>query len=149
MIDYDDRPTAADVLPDGFIITDYDGREMVVGTRVHMWDADLDVPADVDSVVGTVIDLGEWDGDCDDEGRSIGIAPRVAVRFDDGTTEEFVTSEWEYEGWAYYSVPVAGQVEELNVFGPLPEPKPKPDVPVSSADFAPAPTAATDEDLPF
>lgn len=88
-------------------IFDFDGNEIAVGTRVHM-EADA-------SATGTVTDISEWEGDVDDEGRSIGIPPYVGVEFDDGSTDSFITSEWEYEGWAWDREPVAGKVEDLTV----------------------------------
>lgn len=84
---------------ESFKITDFDDKPIEVGTRVAMWDNA--------KVMGTVTDLGEFDGDVDDEGRSYAICPRIEVKFDDGSTESFVTSEWDYEG-------TAGQVEELD-----------------------------------
>lgn len=107
-------------------LTDFDGRRIEIGTRVRMYDYEPGHPdyrSDNHSwYQGEVIDLGEWDGDCDDEGRSIQIPPYVTVRWNDGQSSEFPTSEWEFE----YSVtadwpeliPALGKVEELAVIGP-------------------------------
>jgi hypothetical protein len=61
---------------DDFTITDFDDRPMTVGTTVRMWWDGTDAQAG-DGQFGIVLDLGEWEGDYDDEGRPIGIAPRV------------------------------------------------------------------------
>lgn len=95
-------------MEDYFTITDFDDKPVAVGTRVCTWDADLEVPADVDAVVGVVTDLGDWDGDTDDYGRTIGIPPSITVRFDDGTTEHFTTCEWTWRN------PDQDKVEEVN-----------------------------------
>ena len=65
---------------------DADGREIVVGTRVKV--------AEFDDV-GFVTSISDPDGDCNDEGRAFGIAPKVAVEWQDGSVEEFGT---EYAG---------------------------------------------------
>jgi len=70
-------------------IVDADGREIVVGTRVKV--------AGFDDV-GFVTSISDPDGDCNDEGRAFGIAPKVAVEWQDGSVEEFGT---EYAGSGY------------------------------------------------
>jgi hypothetical protein len=97
------------------VITDFDGAPVAVGTRVRAWDYAPDHPewGQDAKYNGVVTDLGEFDGDVDDEGRSICVYPRVTVKFDSGDTESFVTCEWEYEGWAWDREPVSGKVEEL------------------------------------
>jgi hypothetical protein len=84
-------------------LTDFEERRIAVGSRVR---AHEDAAA-----VGTVIDLGEWDGDADDEGRSRALAPYVRVRFEDGREESFETCEWEF----MRGEPVSGKVELLDV----------------------------------
>ena len=93
-----------------FTITDFDGRPLTVGTRVKVYDADLDVSFDVDALVGIVTDLGDFDGDVNDEGRPIPIYPRLTVRFDDGTTERFDTGEWR---WSQCDEP-SGKCEDVD-----------------------------------
>jgi len=40
--------------------------------------------------VGTVVSISDWDGDADDDGRTIAIPPRVEVRFHtDGALDEY------------------------------------------------------------
>lgn len=92
-------------------LTDFEDRPILVGTRVAMWDAELDAMHDVDGLVGTVASLGEWDGDVDDEGRSIAIFPRLTVRFDDGTAASFATCDWR----APYDEIARGRVEDVDV----------------------------------
>lgn len=105
-------------------LTDFDGRHIEIGTRVRVWDY---LPGDPHygnhrMYHGTVTDLGEWDGDHDDEGRSIQIPPYVTVIWDDEDKMKFPTSEWEFEysrtaDWPEI-VPARGKVEELAVIGP-------------------------------
>lgn len=90
-------------------LEDFDGHQITLGTRVRMWDD----PPDTE-LVGTVIDMGEFDGDVDDDGRSIAIYPRVTVRWPNGD-DEWWTSEWEFDGWAWEREPMLGKVEELAV----------------------------------
>lgn len=85
-----------------FTLSDYDARPIAVGTRVRRWDDDDR------SMLGTVTDLGEWDGDVDDYGRHFALYPRITVRWDDGTDNDYVTSEWDRDG-------DHGQVEEVVV----------------------------------
>lgn len=98
-------------------ITDFQDRAMVVGTTVRMWwdDKFPFPPQEGDGQFGTVLDLGEWEGDNDDEGRPIGIAPSVTVLWENGTTAAFKTTEWEWDGGYYWREPVSGKVEELDV----------------------------------
>lgn len=106
-------------MPD-FTITDFADREIKTGTTVRIW-CDPAFVSPRDNIFGIVTDLGEWEGDVDDEGRSIGIRPHVTVQWEDGTTDSFITSEWEY-GYRddYFPEPVSGKVEELDVVeGPL------------------------------
>lgn len=91
-----------------FTLTDYYDQTIEVGTTVRIWDDEK-----CDLGFGTVTDLGEWDGDVDDEG--VGIPPRIKVQFVDGI-EIFPTSEWEFEHTGYYErEPVEGKVEEVTV----------------------------------
>jgi hypothetical protein len=101
-----------------FTLTDYDGNPIEIGTKVRMWD-----DPEMKQGVGEVTDLGEFEGDVDDDtGRSILNNPVIIVKFDDAT-EQFVTSEWEWEtGFnpadpdTYYGrVPTVGKVEEVVV----------------------------------
>jgi hypothetical protein len=108
-------------------LTDFDDRRIEIDTRVRLWDYDPHHPdyssENHTSYMGTVIDLGEWDGDHDNEGRSISIPPYVTVRWDNGDSDEWRTSEWEFEcrtildDWPE-QYPVLGKVEELAVIGP-------------------------------
>jgi hypothetical protein len=117
---------------DDFTITDFDDRPMTVGTTVRMWWDGTDAQAG-DGQFGIVLDLGEWEGDYDDEGRPIGIAPRVEVLWEDGTTASFVTSEWEYDGSYFERIAESGKVEELDVVhGPLRPPVLRPAVGVGT-----------------
>ena len=109
-------------MSDDYTITDFSDHEIKVGTTVRMWwDPKMEVqPGDGD--FGVVTDLGEWEGDVDDEGRSIGIPPHVEVKWENGKKTHFVTSEWVWDRWYYDSEPVSGKVEELEVVeGPLRE----------------------------
>jgi CBS domain-containing protein len=92
-----------------FTLTDYDDQPIEIGTTVRMWDDE-----NRDQGIGTVTDLGEWDGDVDDYGRSIGIPPRITVQFADAI-ETFPTSEWEFLVGLYERAPEVGKVEEVVV----------------------------------
>lgn len=112
-----------------FYLTDFDGRRIQVGTRVRYFDFD---PEHSDwgkpkAYYGTVIEITEWEGDCDYEGRPISIQPEVIVDFDDGDTQGYPTSEWVFDfnggidsdGEPYgYDEPYEGKCEELCVIGP-------------------------------
>lgn len=80
-------------------IKDYDGNEVKVGSKVMMplYGEAPPEPRDI----GEVIEISDFDGDADDEGRSIIIPPDIKVKFPDGSVETYVTSEWEYTegGW--------------------------------------------------
>lgn len=109
-------------------LVDFDSRRIEIGTRVRLWDFEPGHPdwtenlTPLSNYTGEVIDLGEWDGDVDEDGRSIQIPPYVTVRWDGGGSSEFITSEWDFE---YRSIiddwpeqwPVLGKVEELAVIG--------------------------------
>lgn len=107
-------------MPD-WTLTDYDDKPITVGTRVRYYDYDPEHPdwGSKDAhYIGTVTDLGEFDGDYDDElERGVFINPRVTVRFDDGTEQQYATSEWEMnvDRYLYEAIPVSGMVEELKV----------------------------------
>jgi hypothetical protein len=60
---------------------DANGRPFEEGSRVHV----CDYP-------GTVTRITDPDGDVDDEGRTIGINPKVTVLFDDGSDDTYSTS---------------------------------------------------------
>lgn len=81
------------------VITDYDGNEIIVGTKVRHFDHTSENPADV----GEVVEITDWEGDVDDDtGRSITNSPCVVVRYDDlPETIDYATSEWEFTegGW--------------------------------------------------
>lgn len=99
-------------------LTDYDDRPIDIGTRVRYFDYGPQHPdwGKDSQYIGTVIDLGEFDGDYDDElGRGVLINPRVTVRFDDGSEQRYPTSEWEINVSFYETTPVSGKVEELMV----------------------------------
>lgn len=109
-------------------IMDWDGRPIEVGTRVRYFDflpghPDWGIHCLAPMYCGTVTDADptDWDGDVDDEGRSYGIPPHVYVLFDDGTTQGFVTGEWEHyprpQPGVYDYEMVNGKVEELCVIG--------------------------------
>lgn len=108
-------------------LQDFDGRRIEIGTRVRWYDYDPSHPdyrSDNHSWYwGEITDLGEWDGDVDEDGRSIQIPPYVTVRWDDSGSSEFITSEWEFMYRAVLydyaeQYPVRGKVEELAVIGP-------------------------------
>lgn len=46
---------------------------------------------------GVILGISDPDGDVDDYGRTIGIAPRVTVLFDDGSDDRFIAS-WTAKG---------------------------------------------------
>ena len=88
------------------------GVEMVVGDRVRMagwpWE-DRPVrerpvltfagePLSAREAEGVVTRFEEADGDVDDEGRSVTIAPRAHVRFDDGTEDRY-SGRWLGRFW--------------------------------------------------
>jgi hypothetical protein len=106
-------------------ITDYEGRTIEIGKRVRICDFDPTHP-DYDnpqSYYGIVTDLGEWDGDHDDEGRSISIPPYVTVLFEDGFKYKFITTEWDLSSCYDYKngcwdEPENGKVEDIRVIGP-------------------------------
>ena len=96
-------------------ITDYNGNEIKVGTRVRMWDYSPSHPewGQDAKYHGTVTGISDWDGDVDDDtGRSIMVPPYVSVRFDSGDEEDFVTGEWQFYGPD--QDPAEGKVEELD-----------------------------------
>jgi len=68
-------------------VLDVDGRLYFVGARVH-----IDGEHPIDEAIGTVYEITDADGDVDEEGRPYGIPPRVRVRFDDDTEEDFAAS---------------------------------------------------------
>jgi hypothetical protein len=98
-----------------FTLTDYDGRPILIGMPVLIWCPRDQKRTGVEEIPGTVIDFGEWDGDYDDNlGRAVGYPPQITVQWwEDGGTDKFLTSEWEYEGWAWDRSPVTGMVEEV------------------------------------
>jgi hypothetical protein len=109
--------------PDPPTVEDYDGRLIDVGTRVRYYDYDPHHPdwsrSNDDRYIGTVVEITDWDGDCDDEGRSISIPPDVVVEFSDGSRESYGTCDWQYpHSYGYDAVPTEGKVEELAVVGP-------------------------------
>lgn len=77
----------------GFVVVDAHDQRLVVGsrTRPYTWNC-TGIPG------GTVTCITEPEGDVDDEGRSIGINPRITVLFDDGVKDDFNTS---YQGSWY------------------------------------------------
>jgi hypothetical protein len=91
-------------------VVDWDGLPVVVGARVHYFDTDD---------LGTVTGFTDWDADVDDDGRGYSIAPTVGVRWDDGTSDHYATSEWTSRwvglGPDAYQEPDVGKVEELVV----------------------------------
>lgn len=114
-----------------FTITDFSDREVKVGTTVRIWwDPTMEVQKG-DGDFGVITEIDEWEGDVDDEGRSVLIPPRVTVTWEaTGHTHSFATCEWEYEcGW--YDPETGdgdppygtGKVEELEVVdGPVKRP---------------------------
>lgn len=98
-----------------FTLTDYDERPITIGTRVAAWSNLID-DGICPNVLGTVTDLGEWDADyCDELQRGVEYPPRITVQWDDGTTDKFVTSEWETRRTGYYEYEyVSGMVEEIS-----------------------------------
>ena len=84
-------------------VFDYDGVVILPGSRVRYWDPD------VETLEGTVVEITEWDGDVDDDGRTIVQAPAVVVCWDGhDATESFDTSGWIGES-------EMGRAEELMV----------------------------------
>jgi hypothetical protein len=65
---------------------DANERTIEVGTRVRIAGVPDDLPH------GVVTRISDPDGDADDEGRPIGINPRVFVKFDDSDEDSFTTS---------------------------------------------------------
>jgi len=96
-------------------IVDFDGASIEVGTIVRLWDytSKHSEWGQWDKYVGIVTDLGEWDGDVDSEGRNIGIAPRVTVKFFNGAIESFPTTEWAMAQRWMDDLPDRGEVEEI------------------------------------
>jgi hypothetical protein len=93
-------------------ITDFDGRPVLVGSRVRYWE-----PLEDGSIaLGTVTRIEDWDGDADDEGRPVAIPPTVYVAWDSGETESYRTCDWSM-GSPWHD-PEGGKVEEIDV---LPE----------------------------
>lgn len=72
------------------MITDIEGIEVKVGSRVRYWDLDSG------GSYGEVVEITSWDGDIDDDTmRTIVQAPAVVVRWDgDDKVETFETSGW-------------------------------------------------------
>jgi hypothetical protein len=82
---------------------DADKKEIIVGSRVT-----------VDGyLIGRVISISDPDGDVDDDGRQIGIAPKITVEWGDGEDERFETS---YTG-SGYGDDAPWQCEDLEVVG--------------------------------
>lgn len=95
-----------------FRIEDFDRNEVKVGSRVVSWE---DAEAGNVSVIGTVTNLGEWDGDVNDEGRPVAVSPRVEVQWDDGRKSRYVTLEWEDDGGYPEPTHVLGRIEDVVV----------------------------------
>lgn len=109
-----------------YVIADYDGKPVNVGTRVRYHDFDAnhpEFPAARAKYEGVVLEITEFDGDVDDDtGRSIVIPPDVVVRHDDGEIASYTTSEWTFKLVGRTpsdenpeQVPMGGKVEELTV----------------------------------
>jgi hypothetical protein len=113
--------TAAPDGPDAPYVEDFDGRAVEVGTRVRYFDYDPHhpewSPENDGRYIGVVVEITDWDGDCDDEGRSISIPPSVVVEFADGSRESYRTCDWQYPH-SYDALPTEGKVEELAAVGP-------------------------------
>jgi hypothetical protein len=93
-----------------FTLTDGDGNPLHVGTRVVPWDAKGV------GVIGTVTDLGEWDGDYSDEmERAVAIPPRITVEWDDGRRDSFESSEWEWPTRFHDYTGGTGVVDDVTV----------------------------------
>jgi hypothetical protein len=107
-----------------FRVFDFDDHEVKIGTRVRMWDYGPEHPewGKHSKYNGRVIDLGEFEGDVDDEGRSRAIYPSITVLWDSGEKDSWTTTEWQF-GYAstYYELEdmpdIEGKVEELSVAG--------------------------------
>jgi hypothetical protein len=68
-------------------IYDPHGKLLEVGDRV------VGMDAEGEAYFGAVTEILEIDGDVDDEGRSYGIPPGIAVKWEDGTSEIFRASD--------------------------------------------------------
>jgi hypothetical protein len=101
-------------------VLDYEGHTITVGTKVRMWD-----DPDCRYGIGEVSEITDWDGDADDEGRSITIPPDVVVMWPDGAVP-YRTGQWkihesgaEVDSEGFYNGPAhvdaVGKVEELTV----------------------------------
>jgi hypothetical protein len=70
---------------------------------------------------GTITGISDPDGDVDDEGRSIGIPPRVTILFDDGGEESFngfIPSKYYSElayGHEFDDVPIPYVFEDIEL----------------------------------
>jgi hypothetical protein len=106
-------------------LRDFDGRLIEVGTPVRIFDFDPTHPdfKRPNTYMGRVVEIDDWDGDVDEDGRPISIPPNVIVEWQDGSQEFYASSEWEWttvpseDGWPE-RWPVLGRVEDLAVIGP-------------------------------
>jgi len=84
-------------------------KEFVIGGRVRCeWQ---DGPVRIRIEYGTVTEIGDPDGDVDDEGRMVGYNPTVTVRWDNGTKEILST----YNRSTYYMDDPWWECEEIEV----------------------------------
>ena len=84
----EERRDLREACPAEFEIVDEHGRRLEVGDRVILPGIE---PDGSDATLGRITDISDPDGDADDEGRPIGINPKVEVRFGPGDTDEFST----------------------------------------------------------
>lgn len=75
-------------------VFDSKNRSVVVGSRVRCAPEDFDEKGRPNT--GEVVEITEPDGDVDDDGRTIGISPRVVVMYDNGDMDTYVTSTHRY-----------------------------------------------------
>lgn len=79
-------------------VVDLNGEAITIGTLVRFdaYEAGPHYPAQPEAFA-VVIAISDWDGDSDEEGRTIGYPPRVTVRYADGDTEDWTTMRGYYD----------------------------------------------------
>lgn len=95
---------------DAPIVQDTDGRRIIIGSKVRLWDS-LD-----DKDIGTVETIGDWDVDDDGYGKARVYAPSIFVRFPDGILEGFNTLGID---WGSSDTWPTAECEELTVIEPV------------------------------
>jgi hypothetical protein len=96
-------------------ILDSEGNEVKVGSKVRYWDN----PEHGD--IGEVIEITDFEGDADDEGRSIMNEPEVVVKYPDGSVEKYPTNEWKFREYGMVMTDDGPEPEGMSAEGKVEE----------------------------